>query len=322
MDNANDANDNGDDRNDTADNTGDDATVNDGAASDNGDDRNDTGDDTNDNSGDDDTEIQKAIEWNLREEKKVYFELPCNADKDTAKYTRFREEPQMRCVTKGTGTANILVIGNSIAYRAFTLIHDILKGRYRTLRLYTRSSCPPISNWCKRFSAAVRKVVQHEKPDILMHIHHSLHPPIVAPIENLETDVMFKNFQQNVDFYSKYAKHIVIDMPYYKYPVLSTGGLLVERLKKGLPPGDELVVTWEQYINQTQYHRKRISSLKCDKCIINDVTKAMFQNGVHYTYDPKTFYARLADGSHMTPVGVEMLRPLYTEILEKLLAKL
>ncbi|KAK6736845.1 hypothetical protein RB195_019499 [Necator americanus] len=234
------------------------------------------------------SKIKYAIEWNLREDRKVFFQLPCDADNDTQLYTKYKGEPQLRCVAqcailhftlfslfskpkKGNGTANVLLIGNSIAYRAYPLIHDIMKGRFSTLRLFARSSCPALSNWCKEFSSATRSVVQHVKPDILMNIHHSTHPPFVAPITDLKSDLIFNQFQANVDFFSKYSKYIVIDMPYYKYPVLRTGAVLAKRFQQGLPPGDDLVVTWEQYINQTQYHRRRISSIKCKKCIINDV---------------------------------------------------
>ncbi|CAJ0604890.1 unnamed protein product, partial [Cylicocyclus nassatus] len=73
----------------------------------------------------------------------------------------------MRCVAKGNATAKVLILGNSIAYRAYPLIHNILKGRYRSLRLYARGGCPSLSNWCADFTKATRKVVQHEKPDIV-----------------------------------------------------------------------------------------------------------------------------------------------------------
>ncbi|KAK5978838.1 hypothetical protein GCK32_015985, partial [Trichostrongylus colubriformis] len=214
-----------------------------------------------------------AISWNLKEASKVFYELPCRTDKETPVYTNFTLEPQLRCVDFGNGTATILLIGNSIAYRAYPLIHDILGGRYRTFRLYSRSSCPPLSNWCPDFTNATRMVVEHEKPDILINIHHSLHEPIVAPIKDLQSDPIFNQFQSNVDFFSNYSKHIVIDMPYYKFPETIVGAVLAKRIKQGLPPGDDLVVSWEQYMNQTQYHRKRIASIVCQKCIINDVAQ-------------------------------------------------
>ncbi|KAK6017395.1 hypothetical protein OSTOST_17086 [Ostertagia ostertagi] len=92
-------------------------------------------------------------------------------------------------------------------------------------------------------------VVQHEKPDILINVHHSLHEPIVAPIKDLKTDLMYNQFQSNVDFFSNYSKHIVIDMPYYKYPNTYTAAVLAKRIQQGLPPGDDLVVTWEVSLN-------------------------------------------------------------------------
>lgn len=265
------------------------------------------------------TSKEYAIKWNLLEDQKVYYAHPCKPDRDTANYTGFTEEPQLRCVAEGKGTAKILLIGNSIAYRAYPLIHNILEGRYKTFRLYSRSSCPPLSNWCAKFSAATRLVVEHEMPDILMNIHHTLHPPFVAPFNDSKTDRIFNEFQSNVNFFSNFSKHIVIDMPYYKYPNTRTALLLAKRLQQGLPPGDDLVVTWKQYINQTRFHRQRIASIECDKCIINDVAKVLFHDGLFYTYDPKTFLARLGDGSHMTPVGLELLRPLYKKILDDLL---
>ncbi|EPB77314.1 hypothetical protein ANCCEY_03611 [Ancylostoma ceylanicum] len=181
------------------------------------------------------SKIRYAIEWNLREDRKVYFKLPCGADKDTQLYTNFKEEPQLRCI--------------AINYKMY--------------------KCKPV--------AGAKKV---------------RHPPFVAPIDDLKTDLIFNQFQSNVDFFKNFSKHIVIDMPYYKYPALRTAAVLAKRLQLGLPPGDDLIVTWE----------------------------ALFHDGLFYTYDPETFLARLGDGSHMTPVGLELLRPLYSKILNKLLA--
>ncbi|CAJ0606095.1 unnamed protein product [Cylicocyclus nassatus] len=177
-----------------------------------------------------------------------------------------------RQTARGNGTANIMLIGNSVAQRAYPLLHDILKGRYRTFRLFARSACPALSNWCPTFSEAMRKVVRHENPHILLSIHHSLINHFVDPIKNLETDLVYNQYQSNVDFISNYTKYIVIDMPYYKYRNFNTGAL-VRRLKLGLFLGDDLMVTWQQYMDQTQHHRKRISSIVCSKCIINDVSK-------------------------------------------------
>ncbi|KAK6041533.1 hypothetical protein COOONC_20962, partial [Cooperia oncophora] len=194
------------------------------------------------------------ISWNLIESSKVYYEHPCRPDLETSLYTNFSEEPELRCVavsssTKGTERRRILLIGNSIAYRAYPLIHDILAGRYRTFRLYSKScgfslisallstlgpkrvkrvpACPPLSDWCPEFSKATR------------------HEPIVAPVKDLKTDPIYNQFQSNVDFFSNYSKHIVIDMPYYKYPDTITAAVLAKRIQQGLPPGDDLAVTWE-----------------------------------------------------------------------------
>ncbi|CAJ0605547.1 unnamed protein product [Cylicocyclus nassatus] len=246
------------------------------------------------------SKIEYAIEWNMRESHKVYYAMPCSRDVDTERYTKFRKEHQLRCVAKGNGTANIILIGNSIAYRAYPLFHDILKGRYRNFRLYSRSSCPPLSNLCPDFTEAMKKVVQHENPDILWYMHFALYPSFVAPFRNLSKDRIYKEFQGNIDFISNYTKHIVIDMPYYRTP-FNAGVKLAKRLQYGLPPGDEFVVTRQQLIEQTQYHRLRLSSLNCSKCIMNEINDALFKDGLFYVYDPKTFLVRLGDGLHMTP---------------------
>ncbi|EYC15400.1 hypothetical protein Y032_0037g3499 [Ancylostoma ceylanicum] len=266
--------------------------------------------------------IRYAIEWNLREAQKAYFQLPCGPDTDTHLYTEYTDEHQLRCVARGNGTANILLIGSSIAYRAYPLIHDILKGRYSKFRLYSKSSCAPLSSWCEQFTSATKKVVEHEKPDILINIHQSLDPLLTVPIKDLKTDLIFNILQSNIDFLSNFSKHIVMEMPYYNYQGFRTGVVLAKRLQQGLPPGKDLVVTWEQYMNQMRHHIQRIRSLKCKKCIISEINEALFQNGLFYTYDPETFLVRLGDGAHMTPVGLEVLRPVYTKILNELLASL
>ncbi|KJH48917.1 hypothetical protein DICVIV_04946 [Dictyocaulus viviparus] len=262
-----------------------------------------------------------AIKWNTLESRKYYFELPCRDDLETVNYTHFVEDPQRRCVDEGIGNAKIILIGNSVAYRAYPLIHNILRKRYKTFRLMARGGCPPLSNFCPHFTEAVRKVVKHEKPDILMNIHHSVYPEVMDPIIDLKTDRAFREYQSNINFFSIYSKHIVIDMPYYHF-WNNVGEILAKKISQGRPLGDELVATWDQYINQTRYHRKRISSIKCSKCIVNDVSEALFHNKHFYSYDPKTLLARLGDGFHMTPVGLEMLRPLYTKILDELLTRL
>ncbi|CAJ0604879.1 unnamed protein product [Cylicocyclus nassatus] len=247
--------------------------------------------------------------------------MPCDKDGDTQRYTHYKKEPQMRCVAKGNATAKVLILGNSIAYKAYPLIHNILKGRYRSLRLYAKSGCPSLSNWCADFTKATRKVVQHEKPDIIMYMHHSTYAPFIAPVEDLSKDRISKEFQGNLDFISNYTKHIIIDMIYYTSP-FNVGAKLARRLQLGLSPGDEFIATWEQHINKTRYHQLRLSSLNCSKCITNNINEALFKNGLFHLYDPDTLLARLGDGIHMTPVGLELLRPLYTKILENLLQRL
>ena len=78
----------------------------------------------------------------MAESKKIYFEKDCEDDKTTPKWTNYTKEPELRCETKGQGKLDILILGNSIAYRAYPVINGILKGRYRNLRLYSTSGRP------------------------------------------------------------------------------------------------------------------------------------------------------------------------------------
>ncbi|KAK6017392.1 hypothetical protein OSTOST_17089, partial [Ostertagia ostertagi] len=102
-------------------------------------------------------------------------------------------------------------------------------------------------------------------------------------------------------------------MPYYKYPNTYTAAVLAKRIQQRAILRDDL---------RCLRGRQRISSIVCKKCIIHDVAKDLFHDGVFYTYDPKTLLARLGDGSHMTPVGLEMMRSSYKKILDKLLSVL
>ncbi|CAJ0607368.1 unnamed protein product [Cylicocyclus nassatus] len=258
-----------------------------------------------------DQEIDYAIEWNMRQ-LSGDVHLPCGKD-DTQLHSKFKGI-QWRCVASGNGTANIILVGNSFARRAYPLIHNILKGRYRKFRLLAASGCAPLLNWCSSFSGAVREMVQRERPDIVLDIHYD----IVGPVEDIETDMTYNQYQSNINFISNFTRFIVIDMPYFKHNFL-IGAELARKLRHGLSLGDEFVVTWKQYIKQTRSTRIFRSSINCTKCIFNDIAEGLFQSGSFLTYDPVTFLARISDTHHLTPVGLELLRPLYTRILEKLL---
>ncbi|CAJ0606305.1 unnamed protein product [Cylicocyclus nassatus] len=236
------------------------------------------------------SKIEYAIEFNIKESYYYTYNIPCDKDNDTQFYTGYKDFPTYRCVAKGNGSVNILLMGDSVARRAYSLLHNILQGRYLKFRLFSRPQCPLL--WCsKSMSSVMRKVVQHEKPDILLYMHRS-YSSFNAPIKDLQRDSIYKHFQSNIDFMSNLSRHIVIDIPYCISKWHGIGAILARKLQLGLLPGDEFVTTWQQCDKQIHNQKLRLGSLKCDNCIMNDVNEALFKNVMEMSY---TFCKKLVN---------------------------
>ncbi|CAJ0594311.1 unnamed protein product [Cylicocyclus nassatus] len=134
----------------------------------------------------------------MKEAEYHVYGMPCEKDKDTEIYTNYTAFPDYRCIAKGNGTASVILMGDSIACRAYALVHDIFKGRYRNLRLFSRPSCPFL--WCSReMSEIIRKLVQREKPDVILYMQRTYFR-FNAPIIELDTDFVYKQSQSNIEF--------------------------------------------------------------------------------------------------------------------------
>ncbi|GMT07559.1 hypothetical protein PENTCL1PPCAC_29733, partial [Pristionchus entomophagus] len=72
----------------------------------------------------------------------MYIDLPidCVRDSEAEGWTGLTDEPNLRCISRGNGTAKVLLIGNSFGYRTFPALHQLFRQRYAEFRLFTHSS--------------------------------------------------------------------------------------------------------------------------------------------------------------------------------------
>ncbi|CAJ0594295.1 unnamed protein product [Cylicocyclus nassatus] len=55
----------------------------------------------------------------MKEAEYHVYRMPCEKDKDTEIYTNYTAFPDYRCIAKGNGTASVILMGDSIACRAY-----------------------------------------------------------------------------------------------------------------------------------------------------------------------------------------------------------
>lgn len=61
-----------------------------------------------------------------------------------------------------------------------------------------------------------------------------------------------------------------------------------------------------------------MTAIQCAKCQVYDIG-AIFLDGNHYlAYDPQTNLSYFDNTIHLTPAGLELVRPMYTAIISKL----
>ncbi|GMT33975.1 hypothetical protein PFISCL1PPCAC_25272, partial [Pristionchus fissidentatus] len=118
----------------------------------------------------------------------------------------------------GNGTAKVLVMGNSFAYRAFPTLHKLFAGRYSKMRLYAKSARVFLTEDKDdlRFARMQRIIVEKFQPDITFLIEKDVFLNLLEPIVGVvKEDPITKYLQASVDVLSHNSGTVVIDRQFY-----------------------------------------------------------------------------------------------------------
>ncbi|KAF8387152.1 hypothetical protein PRIPAC_76294 [Pristionchus pacificus] len=260
---------------------------------------------------------REAIEWNIAQTDLTYFSRPngCTDDTEAEQWTHYTEESALRGLCTGTGTAKVLVIGNSYGYRAFPVLHKLFAGRYSKLRLFSRSSRVLLTEdpGDPNFKNYVKTVLENFRPDITFLIekdqYNSLTKRIVGDIAH---DPITKQIHASIDFLSEHSGTLIVDQQYYK-PELNVAYTLQKRLQMGERNFTDLRVRREKYQLRFENEIARMGSLNNSEVIVNDVQAQLCPGEYCYFYNYETLHAYYGDtAAHLTSEGLNQLEPTYS----------
>ncbi|GMT07360.1 hypothetical protein PENTCL1PPCAC_29534, partial [Pristionchus entomophagus] len=272
------------------------------------------------------TLYEEAIKFNLENSNALYFNKPPGSlpeDTEAVSWTNYTEEAPLRTYVPGNGTASVLLIGNSYAYRAFPVLLRLFDGRFKEFRFLAHSGCLVLSARTCYLSNAIHTVVEKQKPDITFVIAKDLH--FIEPITgNVSEDVHVKNTQAELDILSKYSGRVVFDLQYVRPNV--TGGVsytVAKRLQQQNVFLEDLKITYDEYKKIHGPDLIRMSALKAPNLFLNQVAEQMCSAHTNtcWFYNHKNLRAYYGDwDAHLTTEGLKLLEPGYSKIIEDFLS--
>ncbi|GMT36239.1 hypothetical protein PFISCL1PPCAC_27536, partial [Pristionchus fissidentatus] len=266
-----------------------------------------------------------AIKYNLENSNALYFSKPNGSLEDTqaVAWTNYTEEAPLRTYVPGNGSASILLIGNSYAYRAFPVILRLFEGRFKEFRFLAHSGCLLLSARTCYLSNAIHTVIEKQKPDITFVIAKDLH--YLEPIKgNVLDDIHVKNTQDELDFLSNHSGKVVFDLQYFRPNV--TGGVaytVAKRLQQSNVFLEDIKVTYDEYKRVHAPEITRMEALKAPNLILNRVGDQMCsaRTNTCWFYNHHNLRAYYGDwDAHLTTEGLKLLEAGYTRIIEDFLA--
>ncbi|GMR60655.1 hypothetical protein PMAYCL1PPCAC_30850, partial [Pristionchus mayeri] len=271
--------------------------------------------------------IREAIAWNARENKVVYFKPYPGKLRDTEAelWTNFTQEPDLRGLWRGNGTAKVLLIGNSWGYRAYPVLLKLFKERYQTFRLFTRSAAV-ILGFDKKpdYSAAYRNVLEKYQPDITFIICSDSGGRMVSPIRgNLSDDEVMKNAQWSMDIVRNNSGTVVLDYQYMVPGLEEAPAYTIQKrlLKRNFNFSD-LKRSYAGYEEIHKFEIMRSDALKGENLVRNRVERQLCEEkGECYFYNRTNLHSYFGDLSHLSSEGLKLLESGYSKIIEELIGK-
>ncbi|GMS84136.1 hypothetical protein PENTCL1PPCAC_6311 [Pristionchus entomophagus] len=255
--------------------------------------------------------IREAISWNSRENKVVYFKpYPEKLrDLEAEKWTNFTQEPDLRGLWKGNGTAKVLLIGNSWGYRAYPVLLKLFNLRFDSFRFSTRSAAV-ILGFDKKpdYSAAYRIILGKYKPDITFIICSDSGGKTVSPVSgNLSDDEVMKNAQWSMDIIRKNSGRDVIDYQYMVPRLEEAPAYTIQKrlLKRNFDFSD-LQRSYKGYEDIHKFEIIRTDALIGDNLVRNRVERQLCdEKEMCHFYNGTNLHSYYGDLSHLSSEGLK-----------------
>ncbi|KAF8361975.1 hypothetical protein PRIPAC_88898 [Pristionchus pacificus] len=271
--------------------------------------------------------IREAIAWNARENKIVYFNpYPGKLrDFEAETWTNFTQEPDLRGIWKGNGSAKVLLIGNSWGYRAYPVLLKLFNLRFDTFRLFTRSAAV-ILGYDKKpdYSAAYRIILEKYQPDITFIICSDSGGKMVSPVRvNLSHDEVMKNAQWSIDIIRNNSGLVVLDYQYMVPRLEEAPAYTIQkRLLKRNFNFTDLKRSYEGYEDIHKFEIMRSDALIGENLVKNKVERPFCEEkNVCYFYNQTNLHSYFGDLSHLSSEGLKLFEPGYSKIIEEFIKK-
>ncbi|CAB04373.1 Acyl_transf_3 domain-containing protein [Caenorhabditis elegans] len=233
-----------------------------------------------------------------------------------------------------SGKYKIAVFGNSWAANHGEMIHQECGHKAKIIIQGSANACDPLyfspdSVPCRKNFTDFEERVRLEKPDFAFMLTRylaigELRPPNVT---TLEQDSVYQVMKQQILKLSenvKYKIYIMNAFPRIDQPSVE---MIAKWLKNGTSPEEvdkRLFNSKDAVIEQQSYEltRERYAQLEKDcggKCILVDYKPTFFnpQSGFYRMFDDRGF-SYYTSGLHLTPHGVELVRPIWRNICDSL----
>ncbi|UMM36391.1 hypothetical protein L5515_008568 [Caenorhabditis briggsae] len=206
---------------------------------------------------------------------------------------------------RGNGNFSIMMIGNSYVMNLRNSIRTQFSSSYTDFRYvslaagYGLYADTPISHLSLEIS---RKNVERYKPDILFILaRHS--SSIKQPIQ--EDDEFVQQMTENIKYYEKFVKKIVILDPLILFPLGFVDIFLQNVVHR--PEALERVHLNQRIADkEMKFAKKRFSMLKCTKCEFFELNHVFLEGDKYLTFDRDTLISYVDNTIHLSSAGLKM----------------
>ncbi|CAI5442947.1 unnamed protein product [Caenorhabditis angaria] len=224
--------------------------------------------------------------------------------------------------TKNEKKFKIMLFGNSWAANHAAIVHEECGGKASEILQIAAAGCEPLVelecyDGCNKFSLEIQENLKNFRPDYAFHI--------VRPFgltenstENLENDRIFQFMLEKTQEISKFVSKKLYFLN--SIPDVNTRNIarIVQFLERNQTDQlDKILIDSE---NHYEIARNRITNLveKCgEKCEIIDYYPLFFNEKTgNFRFYDENGYSYLTGGNHLSPKGLEFIRPVWRKLCE------